>query len=241
MSEVYLALAQGGLGGFQKLVAIKLLRRDLAKDEEFRRMFLEEARLTARLNHSNVVQTNDVGEDQGRYYIAMEYLEGQTFERVRRSRNASKLFPLNMQIQMLVHALSGLHYAHELTDYDNTPLSIVHRDVTPSNIFITYDGQVKLVDFGIAKVFDSLNHTRVGVLKGKARYMPPEQITGVAIDRRADIFSVGVMLWEILSGAPIWAGRNETEILRRVSTGDLPPVTRDAPPVLVRICARQCR
>ncbi len=238
MSEVYLALAQGGLGGFQKLVAIKLLRRDLAKDEDFRRMFLEEARLTARLNHSNVVQTNDVGEDQGRYYIAMEYLEGQTFERVRRARNAGKLFPLNMQIQMLVQALSGLHYAHELTDYDNTPLSIVHRDVTPSNIFITYDGQVKLVDFGIAKVFDSLNHTRVGVLKGKARYMAPEQITGVTIDRRADIFSVGVMLWEMLSGAQIWPGKSETEILRRVSAGDVPLPPRDAPFVLQQICTK---
>jgi serine/threonine protein kinase/ABC-type branched-subunit amino acid transport system substrate-binding protein len=238
MSEVYLTLVQGGLGGFQKLVAVKLLRRDLAEDESFRQMFLEEARLTARLNHPNVVQTNDVGEDAGRYYIAMEYLEGQTFERVRRTRNASKLFPTTMQLSMLADVLAGLHYAHELVDYDGTPLAIVHRDVTPSNVFITYDGQVKLVDFGIAKVLDSLNHTKVGVLKGKARYMAPEQIAGIGVDRRADIFSVGVMLWEILSGGPIWAGRNETEILRRVATGDTPQVTRDAPPALVKICAR---
>ena len=238
MSEVYLTLTQGGLGGFQKLVAVKLLRRDLAKDEDFRRMFLEEARLTARLNHPNVVQTNDVGEDQGRYYIAMEYLEGQTFERIRRARNASKLFPINMQIQMLVQALAGLHYAHELTDYDNTPLGIVHRDVTPSNIFVTYDGQVKLVDFGIAKVFDSLNHTRVGVLKGKARYMSPEQITGVTVDRRADIYSVGVTLWEMLNGSHIWPGRSETEILRRVSAGDIPLPPRESPYVLQQICTK---
>ena len=238
MSEVFLTLTQGGLGGFQKLVAVKLLRRDLAEDEDFRRMFLEEARLTARLNHPNVVQTNDVGEDMGRYYIAMEYLEGQTFERVRRARNASKVFPLNMQIQMLVQILAGLHYAHELVDYDNTPLSIVHRDVTPSNIFITYDGQVKLVDFGIAKVLDSLNQTRVGVLKGKARYMAPEQITGGAIDRRADLFSVGAMLWEMLSGSQIWLGRSEGDILRRVSSGDVPPPPRDAPAVLQGICMK---
>jgi eukaryotic-like serine/threonine-protein kinase len=238
MSEVFLTLTQGGLGGFQKLVAVKLLRRDLAEDEDFRRMFLEEARLTARLNHPNVVQTNDVGEDLGRYYIAMEYLEGQTFERVRRARNASKLFPLNLQIQMLVQVLAGLHYAHELVDYDNTPLSIVHRDVTPSNIFITYDGQVKLVDFGIAKVLDSLNQTRVGVLKGKARYMAPEQITGGAIDRRADLFSVGAMLWEMLSGSQIWLGRSEGDILRRVSSGDVPPPPRDAPSVLQAICMK---
>jgi serine/threonine protein kinase/ABC-type branched-subunit amino acid transport system substrate-binding protein len=238
MSEVFLTLTQGGLGGFQKLVAVKLLRRDLAEDEDFRRMFLEEARLTARLNHPNVVQTNDVGEDLGRYYIAMEYLEGQTFERVRRARNASKVFPLNMQIQMLIQVLAGLHYAHELVDYDNTPLSIVHRDVTPSNIFITYDGQVKLVDFGIAKVLDSLNQTRVGVLKGKARYMAPEQITGGAIDRRADLFSVGAMLWEMLTGSQIWLGRSEGDILRRVSSGDLPPPPRDAPAALQQICMK---
>jgi serine/threonine protein kinase len=146
MSEVYLALLQGGLGGFQKLIAVKLLRRDLAEDESFRRMFLDEARLTAQLNHPNVVQTNDVGEDRGRYYIAMEYLEGQTFERARRARNAGKLFPVNLQLAMLADVLAGLHYAHELVDYDGSPLAIVHRDVTPSNVFITYDGQVKLVD-----------------------------------------------------------------------------------------------
>jgi serine/threonine protein kinase/ABC-type branched-subunit amino acid transport system substrate-binding protein len=236
MSEVFLALTQGGLGGFQKLVAVKLLRPSLADDQDFRQMFLEEARLTARLNHPNVVQTNDVGEDLGRYYIAMEYLEGQTFDRVRRSRNAANLFPLNSQLQMLVQVLMGLHYAHELTDYDNTQLSIVHRDVTPSNVFITYDGQVKLVDFGIAKVLGSLNQTRVGVMKGKARYMAPEQIAGAAIDRRADLFSVGAMLWEILSGTQIWPGYTEADILRRVSRGEFPVLPRDVSPMLQQIC-----
>ena len=237
MSEVFLTLTQSGLGGFQKLVVVKLLRRDLAEDADFRRMFLEEARLTARLNHPNVVQTNDVGEDLGRFYIAMEYLEGQSFERVRRARNANTLFPINMRLQMLGDVLAGLHYAHELTDYDNTPMGIVHRDVTPSNVFITYDGQVKLVDFGIAKVMDSMNQTRVGVVKGKARYMAPEQISGVTLDRRADIFSVGVMLWEILAAKQIWHGRNETEILRRVSSGDLPELPPGVPPELQQICS----
>ena len=236
MSEVYLTVTQGGLGGFQKLVVIKLLRRDLADDDDFRQMFLDEARLTARMSHPNVVQTYDVGEDRGRYYLAMEYLEGQTFARVRRSRSAGKLVPLTMQIQMLTHVLSGLHYAHELAGYDNTPLAIVHRDVTPSNVFITYDGQVKLVDFGIAKVLDALNQTRVGVMKGKARYVPPEQIAGSAIDRRADIFSVGVMLWEILAGRTIWAGMSETEVIRRVSSGEVPALPPGAPAALRHIC-----
>jgi ABC-type branched-subunit amino acid transport system substrate-binding protein/tRNA A-37 threonylcarbamoyl transferase component Bud32 len=238
MSEVFLTATQSGLGGFQKLVVVKLLRRDLAEDEDFRRMFLEEARITARLNHPNVVQTNDVGEDLGRFYIAMEYLEGQSFERVRRARHASRLFPLTMQIQMLVDVLSALHYAHELTDYDNTAMSIVHRDVTPSNVFITYDGQVKLLDFGIAKVLDSMNHTRVGVLKGKVRYVAPEQITGGVLDRRADIFSVGVMLWEMLAGKQIWHGCSEAEILRRVASGEQPALPADVPDVLLQICRK---
>ena len=258
MSEVFLTVTQGGLGGFQKLVVIKLLRRDLAEDEEFRQMFLDEARLSARLNHPNVVQTHDVGEDRGRYFIAMEYLEGQTFERVRRARGANRRFPLGMQLHMLVQVLSGLHYAHELADYDGTAMALVHRDVTPSNVFITYDGQVKLVDFGIAKVLDSLNPTRAGVMKGKARYAPPEQISGAAIpgggvpdgsaggagvhprgiDRRADVFSAGVLLWEILSGKPIWAGLPEREVVRRVSSGERPALPAGAPPALAQICQR---
>jgi ABC-type branched-subunit amino acid transport system substrate-binding protein/tRNA A-37 threonylcarbamoyl transferase component Bud32 len=238
MSEVFLTLTQGGLGGFQKLVVVKLLRRDLAEDEEFRRMFLQEARLAAQLNHANVVQTYDVGESRGRYYIAMEYLEGQTYERVRRARNARTLVPLPMQVQVLIDVLSGLDYAHELADYDNTPMQIVHRDVTPSNVFITYDGQVKLMDFGIAKLLDASNQTRAGVMKGKARYMAPEQITGVALDRRADIYSVGVMLWEMLSGKQIWLGRTEPEILRRVATGEMPALPPDAPAVLQQICRK---
>jgi serine/threonine protein kinase/ABC-type branched-subunit amino acid transport system substrate-binding protein len=236
MSEIYLAVSEGGLGGFQKLVVLKLLRRDLAEDDEFRRMFLDEARLAARLNHPNVVQTYDVGEDRRRYYIAMEYLEGQSFERVRRVPDPGKVFPLALQIQMLSRVLSGLHYAHELADYDDTPISLVHRDVTPSNVLITYDGQVKLVDFGIAKVLDSANPTRVGVLKGKARYMAPEQIDGGAIDRRADIYSVGTMLWEILAGKHIWGGQTEAEILRR--TGHAPELSPDVDPMLQQICAR---
>ncbi|HEU4729084.1 MAG TPA: ABC transporter substrate-binding protein, partial [Kofleriaceae bacterium] len=165
-------------------------------------------------------------------------LAGPPFERARRARGAGKLFPLTMQIGMLVQVLAGLHYAHELADYDNTPMAIVHRDVTPSNVFITYDGQVKLVDFGIAKVLDSLNHTRVGVLKGKARYMAPEQIAGEAVDRRADVFSAGVMLWEMLANTQIWLGYSETEILRRVGRGEIPALPRDAPPILQQICAR---
>ena len=236
MSEIYLTVTQGGVAGFQKLAALKLLRRELAADDEFRRMFLDEARLAARLNHPNVVQTYDVGEDRGRYYIAMEYLEGQTFERVRRAPDAGRWFPLELQIRMLCQVLTGLHYAHGLSDYDDTPISIVHRDVTPSNVLITYDGQVKLIDFGIAKVLDRVQHTQVGVLKGKARYMPPEQVAGGTIDRRADIFAAGVMLWEMLAGTHIWSGLPEREVLRH--SGELPALPAGVPAALQQICLR---
>ena len=236
MSEIYLTVTQGGVAGFHKLVALKLLRRDLAEDEEFRRMFLDEARLAARLNHPNVVQTHDVGEDRGRYYIAMEYLEGQTYERIRRARNSVRLFPLDLQIRVLSHVLCGLHYAHALAGYDDTPISIVHRDVTPSNILITYDGQVKLIDFGIAKVLDWVRHTQVGVRKGKARYMSPEQVSGAPLDRRADLYSVGVMLWEMLAGTHIWSGLSETEVINR--SGEIPPLPPESPAMLQQICRK---
>ncbi|HEX3765167.1 MAG TPA: ABC transporter substrate-binding protein [Kofleriaceae bacterium] len=236
MSEIYLTVTQGGLAGFQKLVALKLLRRDLAEDDEFRRMFLDEARLAARLSHPNVVQTYDVGEDRGRYYIAMEYLEGQTFERIRRARNSARLFPLELQVRMLSQVLCGLHYAHASPDYNDRPISIVHRDVTPSNVLITYDGQVKLIDFGIAKVLDWARHTQVGVRKGKARYMAPEQVSGMPLDRRADLYSVGVMLWETLAGKHIWSGLSESEVINR--SGEIPPLPPESPAMLQQICRK---
>ncbi|HEX3481461.1 MAG TPA: ABC transporter substrate-binding protein [Kofleriaceae bacterium] len=236
MSEIYLTVTQGGLAGFQKLVALKLLRSDLAEDAEFRRMFLDEARLAARLNHPNVVQTYDVGEDHGRYYIAMEYLEGQSFERIRRAAGSGRRFPLELQIRMLSQVLCGLHHAHAFADYDDTTISIVHRDVTPSNVLVTYDGQVKLIDFGIAKVLDWVHDTQVGVLKGKARYMAPEQVSGAPIDRRADLYSVGVMLWETLAGQHIWSGLSGAEVIKR--SGQPPPPPPDAPAMLQQICSK---
>jgi ABC-type branched-subunit amino acid transport system substrate-binding protein len=236
MSEIYLAITQGGLAGFQKLVALKVLRRDLAEDAEFRQMFLDEAWLAARLNHPNVVQTYDVGQEHGRYYIAMEYLEGHSFDRIRRAPNAARWFSLELQIRMLSQVLCGLHYAHGLEDYDDTPIPVVHRDVTPSNVLITYDGQVKLIDFGIAKVLDWVQETEAGVLKGKARYIAPEQVSGAPIDHRVDLYSVGVMLWETLAGRQIWNGLSGTEVLKRC--GEPPPPPTDAPPMLQQICRK---
>jgi serine/threonine protein kinase/ABC-type branched-subunit amino acid transport system substrate-binding protein len=224
MSDVYLAVTEGieAAVQFQKLLVIKMLKRELGEDPDFVKMFLNEARLAARLNHPNIVQTIEIGNAGGRYFLAMEYLEGQPLHRVFRSADARDNLSLAMRLHILVQALGGLHYAHERTDYDGSPLDIVHRDISPSNLFVTYDGQVKLMDFGIAKARDSDAETRVGVFKGKAAYIAPEQVRGEGVDRRADIYSAGVLLWEMMTGRRLWAGLTQGETLKRVMSGEVP-------------------
>ncbi len=221
MAEVYLAVVQGP-AGFNKLVVIKQIRPQLATDPEFLSMFLDEARLAARLSHPNVVQTNEVGQEGDRYFIAMEYLEGQPLNRVLHRIGRDGGLTLSMHLRLIVDLLSGLHHAHELTDFDGTPLNVVHRDVTPHNVFVTYDGQVKVVDFGIAKAMNSSAETRLGVVKGKVAYMAPEQARGERVDRRADIFSAGVMLWEAATGRRLWKGIPDLTVLHRLINGDIP-------------------
>jgi serine/threonine protein kinase len=239
MGEVCLAVSQGA-AGFKKLVVLKHARADMIGQPEILAMFLDEARLAARLNHPNVVQTYEAGEEAGRYYIAMEYLDGQSLYRIQK-RVGPKDFPLAMQIRIISETLSGLHYAHELTDYDGTPLGMVHRDASPQNIFVTYDGQVKVVDFGMAKAASSMTKTRMGMLKGKVTYMAAEQARLEPVDRRADIFAVGVILWEALACVRMWQGLSDGAIIRRLASGVLPSPPADAPnadPVLRRICRR---
>ena len=221
MAEVFLAVICGP-AGFNKLVVIKQIRPQLAEDPEFLGMFLDEARLAARLNHRNVVQTNEVGQQNGRYFIAMEYLEGQPLNRVLHRFQKAGGLPLAHHLRVVSEVLAGLHHAHELTDYDGTPLGVVHRDITPHNIFITYDGQVKVVDFGIAKALNSSSETRTGVLKGKVAYMSPEHARGEHVDRRADIFSVGIVLWEAATGKRLWKGVPDITILQRLLKGEIP-------------------
>ena len=221
MAEVYLAVVQGP-AGFNKLVVIKQIRPQLATDPEFLSMFLDEARLAARLSHPNVVQTNEVGQEGDRYFIAMEYLEGQPLNRVLHRIGRDGGLTLSMHLRIIIDMLVGLHHAHELTDFDGTPLNVVHRDVTPHNVFVTYDGQVKVVDFGIAKAMNSSAETRLGVVKGKVAYMAPEQARGERVDRRADIFSAGVMLWEAATGRRLWKGIPDLTVLHRLINGDIP-------------------
>ena len=241
MAIVYLALVQGP-GGFNKLVVVKELKPELVEEPAFLAMFLDEARLAAKLSHANIVQTNEVGNDGKRYFMAMDYLDGRGLDRVRRRARASgQELSLPIHLRVLCDMLAGLQYAHALTDFDGTPLAIVHRDVSPQNVFVTFDGQIKLLDFGIAKAADSLHETRVGVLKGKVSYMSPEQARGQKVDQRADVFSAGVMLWEALTGRKLREGQNDQQMLWALASADLPrasSVKPWVPPELDAICAR---
>jgi serine/threonine protein kinase len=241
MSTVYLAVHRGP-GGFHKLQVVKKLRREMAEDPEFFRMFLEEARLAARINHPNVVQTNEVDFDGKDHFIAMEYLDGQSFEAfLKRTAELRRRFPIPLQLRIVADALEGLHFAHELQDFDGTHLHVVHRDMSPQNIFVTYEGQVKVVDFGIAKAADSSLETRTGVLKGKVAYMSPEQIGCEDLDRRADIFAVGAILWRVLTGRRLWRGLSDVEIMLQIGKGQIPSpksVRKDLPDRLVDICMK---
>lgn len=249
MADVFLAVQAGPSGsGFRKLTVVKRLRQNLADEPEFVAMLVDEARIAARLNHPNVVQTNEVGQVGNQYFIAMEYLDGQPLHRIqhratqREKKNEDPLITKEMQYIILMDALAGLHHAHELCDYDGTPLQIVHRDMTPHNIFVTYAGQVKVVDFGIAKAVGRASETRQGVVKGKVRYMAPEQAIGQSIDRRVDIFSVGVMLWEAAAGRRMWKDMDDLQIVQMLIGGQTPisprAVEPSVPEPLDRICQK---
>jgi eukaryotic-like serine/threonine-protein kinase len=231
---VYLAVAQGP-AGFNKLVVLKAPKRALAADPEYRSLFLDEARLSARLNHPNIVQVNEVIEQDGVPIIVMEYLDGQPLLNLRTKAGAA--FPQVIHLRILSEALSGLRYSHELKGYDGTPLNLVHRDMTPHNVFVTYEGQVKILDFGIAKLSNkgAGAETETGVIKGKLRYMPPEQISGEHVDCRTDIFAVGVMLWEAAAGKKMWSDFTEATIMTRVLRGEIPSPRTENPDVAVEL------
>ena len=203
MASVYLARIDG-VSGFEKLVALKRIHRHLAKDKGYVDMFLDEARIASRITHPNVCSVFDFGEADGDHYIAMEYLVGEPLSRLM-SRSArdpkqrkSPLLPLRMA-RVIAEACEGLHAAHELKDANGDLLQVVHRDVSPRNLFVTYDGAVQVVDFGIASARQRMHHTATGKVKGTFAYMAPEQLAADSIDRRVDIWALGVALWEMLA------------------------------------------
>jgi serine/threonine-protein kinase len=240
MGTIWLAVA-GGLGEFRKLLVIKELRWDLTRNQRFVEMFLDEAKLAARLNHPNVVQTLEAGEEAGRYFLSMEFLDGQPLSEVMLRATQDASFSLGVRLRILCGALTGLHYAHELREYDGTELQIVHRDISPHNVFVTYDGQVKVVDFGIAKAADAENSTQPGIFKGKFAYASPEQIKGQPVDRRADVFAMGVLLWELVTLQRFAKGKLTQQAFDARLTGMEPRLSQvdaDVEPLLAEICDR---
>lgn len=232
MSDVYLAATTAVAPiDFTKLVALKRLRGDYFENIELVTMFLDEARIAARLNHPNVVQTHDVSEVDGEFFLSMEYLEGETLGRIR--NRVQQEISLGVHLAILCETLSGIGYAHGLQDYDGTPLRIVHRDVTPQNVFVTFDGRVKVMDFGIAMAAGRIAETRHGVIKGKVQYMAPEQaMVDAPIDHRADLFAVGVMLYEACVRQRLWEGVADVDVLSRLRSGDIPTSVQQIDPSL---------
>ncbi|HET6336088.1 MAG TPA: serine/threonine-protein kinase [Polyangiales bacterium] len=240
MGTVHLTKMDGP-AGFNKLAVVKELRTDLLGSAAFLEMFLNEARLAARLAHPNVVHTYGADEEHGRLYLAMEYLDGQPWSRVRHVLWERGTLPHDLHVKVLAEVLSGLHYAHELRDYDGSALQVVHCDMSPQNVFVTYDGQVKLVDFGVARAVTGSERPDADMIVGKLAYIAPEQARGEEVDRRADIFAVGVMLWEALSGKRFVDEKDLKEIRRKRSTGAEPrlrDVVPDVPRALAEICDR---
>lgn len=248
MAEVYLA-RQVGPAGYNKLVVVKRVRPHLANDSDFVGMFVNEARLAAMINHPNVVQIFDLGDEprpksQGGgqdWFLAMEYLDGRDMLQVGRAcRSHNKAVPFDVTARIIADACAGLDHAHGLKGPDGKALDLVHRDMSPENILITFEGQVKVVDFGIAKASDNLIKTQAGQIKGKLGYVAPEAILGKPVDARADVFAIGATLYLFLSGRPAFTGTNPMEIFERSLKPPTPPreVNPRVPEALDAICMK---
>jgi len=218
MAEIYLAKARG-LEGFEKLVVLKRILPQHATDPHFVNMFLDEARLAATLQHANIAQVYDVGEDQGCLYFAMEYVDGiDARTLLKHVVNERTRLPMEHALTIVAGVAAGLHAAHEKLGVNGEPLNIVHRDVSPSNVLISRDGCVKLIDFGVAKADQRTTETVNGTLKGKVSYMAPEQCRGLPVDRRADVFALGILLYELTCSRKLFRG-TELAILTKISKG----------------------
>jgi serine/threonine-protein kinase len=221
MAEVYLARA-AGMPGFQRLLAVKRILPQLAAQPEFVEMFLDEARLAATLLHPNIVQIHDVGVARGNYFMAMEYLHGEDLNTLLRTmKKRGQRVPLEHAVHIVISLLGGLHYAHEKEDFEGKALDVVHRDVTPANVIVTYEGSVKLLDFGIAHAARSAERKQSGSVKGKVGYMSPEQAQAQPLDRRTDIFSTGILLYELTLVRRLFKGESDYQILHNIINGPI--------------------
>jgi serine/threonine-protein kinase len=241
MAEVFIA-ESAGIEGFKKQVAIKRVLPHLSEKKRFIAMFLDEARLSAHLSHSNVVQVFDIGVGDNAYFIVMEYVDGADLKGViEYMRQTQRPFAVEAAVYIVAKMCEGLSYAHELKGTDGAPLRIVHRDVSPPNVLITKYGEIKIVDFGLAKATSQLAKSEAGIIKGKFSYLAPEAALGGEVDHRADVFAVGIILWEILAGRRLFLGESDFQTVKLVQQAAIPPLSKfhsDVPPELDSIVAR---
>jgi serine/threonine-protein kinase len=238
MAEVFVA-ESAGIEGFKKQVAIKRVLPQLSKKEQFIAMFLDEARLSAHLSHSNVVSVFDIGVGDGTYFIVMEYVDGADLKAVMdHAKKLGRAIPVESAAYITTRICQGLAYAHELKTNEGKPLAIIHRDVTPANVLITRYGEVKIVDFGLAKASSQLAESDAGVIKGKFGYLAPETVMEKPVDQRVDVFAVGIILWEMLAARRLFLGDTDFATVRMVRDAVIPPLSqfnRAVPPELEEI------
>ncbi|HEV7556291.1 MAG TPA: serine/threonine-protein kinase, partial [Kofleriaceae bacterium] len=240
MAEIFIARART-FGDLERYVVLKRVLPERSRDPEFVRMFLDEARLAAQLHHPNIAQVYDIGRLASGYFFTMEYVHGHDAAQLAtRVRALRRHIPIAHVLTIVAGAAAGLHHAHERRGADQRPLDVVHRDVTPSNLMVSFEGAVKLVDFGIAKASHRATETRAGTIKGKIEYLSPEQCSSNAVDRRSDVFSLGIVMWELLTGERLF--RRETDFLtmNAIVNDDAPPPSRvraDIPADLDRVVA----
>ena len=239
MAELYLA-SLGGQGGFRKFVALKRVLPAIAQDEAFTRMFLDEARITASLSHAAIAQVYELAEDPQTHepLLAMEYIAGQNLEQlVKRARTRGLAIPPAFACRVAHDVLLALHSAHAFVDpASGRPMEIVHRDINPRNVMVTYTGGTKIVDFGIAKARGRLHHTQVGFVKGTLQYMAPEQVTAKGVDARTDLFSASILFYEVLAGRRLFDSPSEVETMRRVAMSDVPDLAERVPSLPFALC-----
>ncbi|TMA28304.1 MAG: PEGA domain-containing protein [Deltaproteobacteria bacterium] len=238
MAEVFVAKAFG-VEGFERLLAIKKILPTMGDDPEFIRMFVDEARIAVQLSHANIVQVLELGKHDENLYIAMEYISGRDLRQLmERFRKLQRPMPIAQACQVMAEVCEALDYAHRKKDTRGHALGIVHRDVSPQNVLVSFDGEVKLIDFGIAKAESRLQNTQAGILKGKFSYMSPEQVQGLPVDGRSDIFAAGILLWELVCGEKLFTGESDFAVLEKVRNGLVPSprrVNRAVPEGLERV------
>lgn len=238
MAEIFRAKTTGA-ARFEKIIAIKRIHPNMSEDKDFIRMFIDEAKIAGQLNHPNIAQIYELGRIEGHHFIAMEFIWGKDLLQILSKFKKNRAYMNPYQAAFITAKIcEALDYAHKKRDAQGQPMNIIHRDVSPQNILISYEGDIKIIDFGIAKARDRSSHTAAGVLKGKFAYMSPEQVRGLPIDRRSDVFAIGTLLYEMLTSRPLFSGDSDLTVLEKVRNVEIPrprDINKEIPEEMERI------